>query len=399
MTASLLDAHEFNPQPATPGARWLRPSAWPEDTAWLFQPRPVDPHSNPVVVSKYADVMDVMLAPDRWHRTVPQAAVPLPRRHCTLDAAWAADGDTHTLLRGSMSRIRPGPDIAARQYTRALTSRLLAGLTKQPPPWDLAPVIYGVSMRVAIEHTLRAPQLLPHIGQLRQLVRAQVTSPGGVLGIARQPEVEEILAGMARAHADLPAGLARDLTARHLAGALTRSQLAGQLGLVLASGETQATVAATLIGMLLEAGEYGYAAEAIKHREPARRLVAEGLRRGISFPATLVTAAAPATFGGQVVPAGTHALISFAAANLDPDRFGPGAVHFDPRRTGPPHVAFGAAARRCLGALSAEAFVHDILAAALTTLPTHVELHCGQLLREVAGVSWVIARLPISPAR
>jgi cytochrome P450 len=398
-TAGLLDTSDLQPHIATPGARWLRPSAWPTEMGWLFKPGPVDVGRDPVVISRFADVWQVMLGADQWRRSVPAAVVAPDRRHCTLDAAWASDGPTHEVLRGSLSPLEQGSDAAARAYTRELAGGLLAEITRQGPPWDLAPMIYGVSMRAAVEYTLCAPPLLPHLGQLRQLVRAQVTAPGGVLGIARQPELEEILAGLADQHAGLPAGLARDLTGMYLAGALTRPQLAGQLGLVLASSETQATVAASLIGMLLECGEWEYAARAVTDAKLARLLVAEGLRRGIAFPAAMVTAAAPATFGDVAVPAGAAALVSFAASGLDPARFGPDAARFDPRRSGRAHLAFGADAHYCQGAKRARQFVYDILAAVLAAdRLRNLRLDSGEVLREVAGVSWVIARLPVRPS-
>jgi len=397
MPGNALTDSTISARPALPAARWLPPGAWPDESQWLFQPGPVATGREPVAVTRYADVVEALRAPDVWRRAVPSTVATASGRHCTFSAAWSSDGDTHKLLRRSMRQISRGSGKAAREYTVRQARRLLAELMREPPPWDLARVIYHVSMRLAVEHTLSAPPLHEHIGSLQRFVRAQVTASGGVQGISRQPEFEDILVSLASRAADLPPGLARDLAGMYLAGTLSRPQLAGQLGLVLASSETQATVAASLIAMLLDSGDWEYARQAIGHPELARRLIAEGARRGIAFPAAYVTAAVPALLGGQDIPAGTPVALSFAAANLDPARFGPDGQRFDPRPARPAHITFGLGARRCLGAAGVGQFGHDIVSAILAALPGTPQLHGGRVLRETAGLTWVIAQLPVSP--
>jgi hypothetical protein len=90
-----------------------------------------------------------------------------------------------------------------------------------------------------------------------------------------------------------------------------------------------------------------------------RRLVAEGGRRGISFPINLVTPRARLTIDGRTISAGQPVLISYAAANMDPDRFGRGASGFDPRPRRPAHLAFGEGMHRCQGETGAEQFVEE----------------------------------------
>ena len=394
----------------TPGARWLRPSEWPASAWRIFRPRPVDTVSSPVVVSRYADVQQILLAPGgAWSREVPLAVVPAEARHCILDASWMRDGEPHRLLRGTLSGINRGSTDAARTFTRTLTRLLLGRLLSEPPPWNLSPVIDKVSLRLIIEHTLQAPPLLEYAGLLRRLSVHRGTgrrSAGdgsaqlyGYFGIQRQRELERILLLADERYADLPPGLARHLVDLRRTGVLTIGQLVSQLGLLVVSYESQAAMAASLLGMLLEHDLLGYAAHVVaSDPELLRRLVAEGGRRGISFPMNLLTAAKSVSCGGVEIPAGTPVLVSYAAGNMDPERFGEDAARFDPRPARPGHLAFGAGGYRCPGEVSADQFMEDVLRAAVAALPADVRLgHGGQVLRETSGVAWTVPELPVEP--
>jgi cytochrome P450 len=389
---------------ATHNAKWLPPSAWPEESGWLFQPRPLDRARQPAVASRWDDVTRIVKDGEVWHRNVPLTAVPRHQRHCLLDATWSTDGDVHTLLRGGLLTINRGSTGAARQFTRALTAELLSRLMSQEPPWNLAAVVSEVSARVIIEHTLQAPALLRDARRLRELVRQVGAAEGGFFGVTRQREFEDILLrlGLPSQHEELPDGVARHLVDMYWEGRLAPWQLAGQLGLPLASQETQAAATASLIGMLLEArGDgarwWGYAAEATRDGALMRRLIAEGGRRGLSFPMIIRTPDRDVELGGQTAPAGEPVIVSLAAANMDPARFGDDAQLFDPRAERPPHLAFSEGRRRCLGEVSAEQFMEDVLRVCVDVLPPSVQLENGMVLREIAGISWSIPQLPIIP--
>jgi cytochrome P450 len=275
-------------------------------------------------------------------------------------------------------------------------------------------------MRLIIEHTLQAPPLRPHLRRIRELIREHVTAPGGYMGIRRQPEAEEILGIVIERRDELPeGGLARHLVDLHLAPErprrrrtrdpagqaddapeqlpLTRSQVIGQLWLLAVSSETQATATASLLGMLLEFGEYAWARDALGQPDAADLLIAEGYRLGIAFPASLLRATRPFTLDGQTIPADTPCLASSAAANRDPAAFA------DPQRFNPraqrdrPHLAFGTGARRCSGATGAEQFTKDVLTALARGLPERVTLDEGTICRET-GISMSLSCLPVTPS-
>jgi cytochrome P450 len=388
--------------PITSGAQWLTPSAWPSNADAWFRPGPPDISVRPVLITRYADVIATMRTPAAWRRKIPESVVPRPRRHDALDAAWMVDGPEHKLLRGTLTPVNRGstPKSPARAAACQLTRQLLGRLMAQKPPWNLSQVIYPVSMQIILAHTLAAPPLLPHARRLQERVRAVDASSGGFDGIAADPEFEELLLTVADPGEDLPDGLARDLVRAHRDGRLTRRQLAAQLALVVISYETQATAAANLIAMILEGGYRDWAARALDNPELTGRLVAEGGRRGLTFPVNVQFADEPVTIGGVTIPAGTQALICYGAANMDTEVYGEDAVRFDPRPVREArHLAFGIGAHRCLGAPPADQFTEDVTRAMLGPggLPPGACLAGDRkVLREVGGLVWSIADLPVT---
>ena len=117
------------------------------------------------------------------------------------------------------------------------------------------------------------------------------------------------------------------------------------------------------------------------------------------FPVSLAVTRAPFTLDGQTVDPGRPCLISYAAANLDPDAFDEPLV-FDPRRPvgRRRHLAFGVGAHRCQGEVGANQFVADTTAAMLAVLPADLTLVDGTLHRET-GISMSVACLPVAPVQ
>ncbi|MFF8431498.1 cytochrome P450 [Streptomyces sp. NPDC016566] len=61
-------------------------------------------------------------------------------------------------------------------------------------------------------------------------------------------------------------------------------------------------------------------------------------------------AVADLTVGGVTIPAGDAIITTYAAAGLDPARYGPHAADFDAGRGADDHLAFGIGVHRCVGA-------------------------------------------------
>lgn len=389
------------PMAATERAQWLAPSRWPEGSDWLFTPGPLDPRQELPVISRYEAVRSVLLDNEgTLSRAVPFEVIPEEARHRTLYASWGLDDDEHARARRTLTAINAGSTPAARDYTRTLTTDLVRQLLTEEPPWDLARVIYEVSMQVVVRHTMRAPVLLPHVRRLRELTRDHVAAEGMFFGIRRDREAEEILAQVIERYDDLPDGLTRHLVDVHRADPerFTADNLVGQLWLLAVSSETQATETASLIGMLLETGEWAYARGILDDPAAMERLIAEGGRRGIVFPVALAVTRRPLTLDGGTVDPGRPCLVSYAAANLDPDVFDD-PLTFDPRRPigRRRHLAFGVGSHRCQGEVGANQFVADMVGALLPALPDDLVLADGTLQRET-GISMSVACLPVAPA-
>ncbi|MGK5680239.1 cytochrome P450 [Actinoplanes sp. URMC 104] len=389
---------DMSPMPATERAQWLPPSQWPTGSDHLFTPGPFRAEAQLPVVTRYAEVRTALLNADAaFSRVVPFAVIPAELRHRTLYASWGLDGAEHRRARQSLAGINRGSSPAARRYTRELTERLTRQLLQEPPPWDLSRVIYAVSMQVVVEHTMQAPVLLPYVRRLRELTRDHVAAAGGFFGIRRDREAEKILSLVVDGYDELPAGLARHLGDLHRLRPeeFSADHLVGQLWLLAVSSETQATQTASLVGMLLETGEYAYARDVLDDPAALELLVAEAGRRGIVFPASMVVPRRPVSFDGQTLDAGRPCLISYAAANLDPAVF-EDPLRFDPRRPrNAKHLAFGVGDHRCQGEAGAEQFVADVTTTLLRVLPPEVRLHDGLVHRET-GISMSVACLPVT---
>lgn len=183
-----------------------------------------------------------------------------------------------------------------------------------------------------------APPLLEHVRQLRDLAVRRRTDrltgtgphPCGYYSPDSRQELETIFQDLDARYAELPDGHARDLVQLRQAGELDLRQMTSSLALLLVVHEQLAALAASLLALLLECDLQGYARRTRGNPVLARRLLDEGLRRGLSFPVSMVTPTRKVTLAGRTLAKGTPVLVSFAAANLDPERFGPGAGAFDP---------------------------------------------------------------------
>ncbi|MGW8064112.1 cytochrome P450 family protein [Streptomyces ziwulingensis] len=102
--------------------------------------------------------------------------------------------------------------------------------------------------------------------------------------------------------------------------------------------------------------------------------------------------------GGVVVPAGDAIITTYAAAGLDPARYGPDADAFDTARGADDHLAFGIGVHRCVGAPLARAEALTALPALFQRFP---ELRLAVDPRELRQVPSFIAcgwrEIPVRP--
>lgn len=406
-TALLPGGMSLAEPPRTPDAIWTVPSALPAGDLSIFCPRQIDVSRVPVVVTRYADVLAVLADDSTWRHAADPGALPADARRYVPDSSWMLDGVPWEPLLNAVRRLNRGYSSSARKFSRDLTGLLLTRLMQEAPPWNLSRVIDEVAARVAIEHVLCAPPLLDHVPRLRSLASRRRTErltgtgphPYGHFSADSQRELEEIFGTVDEQYASLPDGIARELVRLRRQGELDFRQMVSSLTLLLVVHEQLPALLCSMLALILEHDLMGYARQTRGNAVLTGRLLDEGLRRGLSFPVGMATAVREAALCGTMLPAGTQIVISFAAANIDPERFGPDAAAFDPARQRPAHVAFGRGGNRCLAAKASSDFAEDVLYALLAGLPDIRLGHGGEILREVTGVAWTVPELLVEPAQ
>ena len=404
-TALLPGGMSLAKPPRTADAIWTVPSALPAGDLGIFCPRQIDVSRIPVVVTRYADVLAVLADDDSWRHAADPEVLPADARRYVPDSSWMLDGVPWQPLLSAVRRLNRGYPATARKFSRDLTELLLARLMQEAPPWNLSRVIDEVAARVAIEHVLCAPPLLEQVPRLRSLASRRRTErltgtgphPYGHFSADSQRELEEIFRTVEEQYASLPDGIARELVLLHRQRELDFRQLVSSLNLLLVVHEQLPALLCSVLALILEHDLLGYARQTTGDPVLSKRLLDEGLRRGLSFPVGMATAVREAGLSGIMLPTGTQIVLSFAAANMDPERFGPDAADFDPARQRPAHVAFGRGGNRCLAEKASRDFAEDVLYALLAGLPDIRLGHGGQILREVTGVAWTVPELLVEP--
>ncbi|MEV4630636.1 cytochrome P450 [Micromonospora sp. NPDC049523] len=156
------------------------------------------------------------------------------------------------------------------------------------------------------------------------------------------------------------------------------------IGLLMAGHETTANMIGKMVAMLLVDRRRWEVL--LADRSLVRTAVEEALRldanAGFGMPRYLTE---EVEIAGTVLPSGTTAVCSMAAANRD-ERVFDGADEMNLRRSPNPHLAFGAGAHACLGQPLARTELRAVLDVLLRKLPT-LELAVGvDNLRRVEGL-------------
>ncbi|MDX3192602.1 cytochrome P450 [Streptomyces sp. MN03-5084-2B] len=157
------------------------------------------------------------------------------------------------------------------------------------------------------------------------------------------------------------------------------------IGLLIAGHETTANMIAKMVAMLLE------------DRSRWERLLADGslVRTAVEESLRLDANAGVGMMrylgeefevGGTVLPAGTSAMCSMAAANRDESVF-EDAAEMDLGRSPNPHLAFGAGAHACLGQPLARTELQVVLEVLLRKLPSLELAVPADELRRVEGLA------------
>jgi cytochrome P450 len=161
--------------------------------------------------------------------------------------------------------------------------------------------------------------------------------------------------------------------------------IATGIGLLIAGHETTANMIAKMVAMLL--ADRGRWEQLIADPALVRTAVEEALRMdanaGIGMSRYITE---DFEVAGTVLPSGTTAMCSMAAANRDEDAFADAAA-MDLSRSPNPHLAFGAGAHACLGQPLARTELQVTLEVLLRKLPTLELAVTPEELRRVEGIA------------
>ena len=167
------------------------------------------------------------------------------------------------------------------------------------------------------------------------------------------------------------------------------------IGLLVAGHETTANMIGKMVGMLL--ADRSRWEELVADRSLVRTAVEETLRMDANSGFGMVRYFdQEVEIAGTVLPSGTTAVCSMAAANRDERQFAD-ADRLDLRRSPNPHLAFGAGAHACIGQPLARTELQAVLDVLLRKLPS-LELAVDvEDLRRVEGL--VVGGLKELPVR
>ncbi|MEV6717582.1 cytochrome P450 [Lentzea sp. NPDC051208] len=166
------------------------------------------------------------------------------------------------------------------------------------------------------------------------------------------------------------------------------------IGLLVAGHETTANMIAKMVAMLL--ADRGRWERLLEDRSLVRSAVEEALRMDANSGFGMVRYFdEDVELAGTVLPAGTTAVCSMAAANRDERAFAD-ASEMDLHRSPNPHLAFGAGAHACIGQPLARTELQAVLDVLLRRLPSlELAVGAGDLRRVEGLVVGGLTELPV----
>ncbi|HEX9337419.1 MAG TPA: cytochrome P450 [Pseudonocardiaceae bacterium] len=357
------------------------------------------------LVTRYADVRSV-LSDARFTRPTPadgaariadtesggvfgsEMATALPQ-HGEAHLKWRRMiGKWFTVRR--MNALRPGIEAMAEQLVDEMVARgapadLKAALGFPLPVWVICDVL-GVpdADRDRFAHWSDTMLSMTRVGQA-EMDAAQTEFARYLAGhiAAKRADPGDDLLSVLVTDTDADAERMSDVTL-----------IATGMGLLIAGHETTANMIAKMMAMLL--ADRRHWEQLLADRSLVRTAVEEALRldanAGFGMARYL---SEDIEIAGTVLPRGTTAVCSMAAANRDENAFD-GAAEMNLHRTPNPHLAFGVGAHACIGQPLARTELQAVLDVLLRRLPSlELAVAVGDLRRVEGLVVGGLVELPV----
>jgi cytochrome P450 len=164
-----------------------------------------------------------------------------------------------------------------------------------------------------------------------------------------------------------------------------REIVAVTFNLLFAGHETTSSATANLLSALLHRTDLWQSL--VAGGCDVAKLVEEGLRWAPPVQAWRRLAKEDVEIDGVSIPAGSHLLLHFGAANRDPDVFHNSADFCPARNNNMKHVSFGAGAHFCLGAPLAKMEIGTMISRLAARIPT-LRLNLGQSAEYLPNTSF-----------
>ena len=272
--------------------------------------------------------------------------------------------------------LKPNHLASLRPFIEETVSRQIDRMIEQGPPADLAAGLTWDVPALVLFRLLGIPDedvpQVKHYADSRVILlwgrpteEEQTRLTQGALDFFRYT-TKLVHARMQAPQDDYPSQLLRQRDGDD-AKASIREIIAVTFNLLFAGHETTSSASANILSAILS--RRGLWEGAVDGSIGLAKLVEEGLRFDPPVQAWRRLATEDVVLDGVAIPAGSHLLLHFAAANRDPERFDQPHLYDPDRANAAQHTSFGVGAHFCLGATLAKIEIETMIRQLAQRLP------------------------------
>lgn len=277
--------------------------------------------------------------------------------------------------------LKPNHLASLRPFIEQTVAGQIDRMIEQGPPADLAAGLTWDVPALVLFRLLGIPdEDVPHVKHYadsrvvllwgRPTEEEQTRLTQGALDFFRYT-TRLVHARMERLQDDYPSQLLRQRDGDDTKASI-RDIIAVTFNLLFAGHETTSSASANILSAILS--QRGLWEGVVDGSIDLPKLVEEGLRFDPPVQAWRRLATEDVVLDGVAIPAGSHLLLHFAAANRDPERFAQPDLYDPHRANAGQHTSFGVGAHFCLGATLAKIEIETMIGQLTKRLPGMLRL-------------------------